>query len=84
MQPLNVSRDETVIPAPARHRIAVLVPCYNEAAAIGQVVSDFRAALPEATPKAFIAIEAAHADRHGVYQGAMVKAMTWHQTRAAD
>ncbi|MGH6877441.1 MAG: glycosyltransferase family 2 protein, partial [Rhizomicrobium sp.] len=27
-------------------RIAVLVPCYNEAAAIGAVVRDFRAALP--------------------------------------
>ena len=27
------------------------------------------AALPEATPKAFIAIETAHADRHGVYGG---------------
>ncbi len=30
-------------------RIAVLVPCYNEEAAIGQVVRDFRAALPTAT-----------------------------------
>jgi glycosyltransferase involved in cell wall biosynthesis len=30
-------------------RIAVLVPCYNEAAAIASVVTDFRAALPEAT-----------------------------------
>lgn len=29
-------------------RIAVLVPCFNEAAAIGQVVHDFRAALPMA------------------------------------
>jgi glycosyltransferase involved in cell wall biosynthesis len=29
--------------------IAVLVPCLNEAAAIGKVVSDFRAALPTAT-----------------------------------
>jgi glycosyltransferase involved in cell wall biosynthesis len=28
--------------------IAVLLPCYNEAATIGQVVRDFRAALPEA------------------------------------
>ena len=28
-------------------RIAVLVPCYNEEAAIGKVVADFRAALPE-------------------------------------
>ena len=30
-------------------RIAVLVPCYNEAAAVARVVADFRAALPEAT-----------------------------------
>ncbi|MEO0347207.1 MAG: glycosyltransferase family 2 protein [Pseudomonadota bacterium] len=29
--------------------IAVLVPCYNEAATIGTVVEDFRAALPDAT-----------------------------------
>ena len=29
--------------------VAVLVPCYNEAAAIGKVVTDFRAALPGAT-----------------------------------
>ncbi len=30
-------------------RVAVLLPCYNEAAAIGQTVADFRAALPDAT-----------------------------------
>lgn len=30
-------------------RIAVLIPCYNEEAAIGTVVRDFRAALPSAT-----------------------------------
>jgi glycosyltransferase involved in cell wall biosynthesis len=29
-------------------RVAVLIPCYNEAAAIAQVVSDFREALPYA------------------------------------
>lgn len=29
-------------------RVAVLVPCYNEEAAIGKVVEDFRAALPDA------------------------------------
>jgi glycosyltransferase involved in cell wall biosynthesis len=29
-------------------RVAVLAPCYNEAAAIGKTVADFRAALPEA------------------------------------
>lgn len=33
------------MPAP---RIAVLIPCYNEEAAIGRVVADFRAALPDA------------------------------------
>lgn len=49
MQPLSVSHTETPSPVPSRHRIAVLVPCYNEAAAIEQVVCDFRAALPEAT-----------------------------------
>lgn len=30
-------------------RIAVLLPCYNEAAAIAQTIADFRAALPDAT-----------------------------------
>ena len=29
-------------------KIAVLLPCYNEAATIGKVVRDFAAALPEA------------------------------------
>jgi glycosyltransferase involved in cell wall biosynthesis len=33
---------------PARLRVAVLVPCYNEETAIAQVVSDFRTALPQA------------------------------------
>ena len=32
-----------------RPAVAVLIPCYNEASAIGQVVSDFRTALPDAT-----------------------------------
>src|SRR5580698_1142898 len=34
--------------AQAMSRIAVLIPCYNEDAAIGTVVRDFRAALPNA------------------------------------
>jgi glycosyltransferase involved in cell wall biosynthesis len=38
------TKDETETTA----RIAVLVPCYNEEAAIGKVVADFRAALPGA------------------------------------
>lgn len=29
-------------------RVAILIPCFNEAVAIGQVVTDFRAALPRA------------------------------------
>jgi glycosyltransferase involved in cell wall biosynthesis len=32
-----------------RYKIAVLVPCYNEAVAVAKVVKDFRAALPSAT-----------------------------------
>jgi glycosyltransferase involved in cell wall biosynthesis len=32
-----------------RQRVAVLVPCFNEEAAIARVVADFRAALPQAT-----------------------------------
>jgi glycosyltransferase involved in cell wall biosynthesis len=31
-----------------KHRIAVIVPCYNEEPTIGKVVTDFRAALPNA------------------------------------
>jgi len=34
------------LPAP---RVAVLVPCFNEAVAIGRVVADFKSALPYAT-----------------------------------
>src|ERR1051325_4008737 len=37
---------ETPARALASHRIAVLVPCYNEAATIAAVVTGFRAALP--------------------------------------
>src|ERR1044071_7097834 len=43
--------DENTAPAAGiggQGRIAVLVPCYNEEAAIGKVIADCRAALPEA------------------------------------
>lgn len=30
-------------------KIAVLIPCYNEAVTIGKVIADFRTVLPEAT-----------------------------------
>ena len=35
-------------PFPAELRLAVLIPCYNEEAAIASVVKDFRSALPDA------------------------------------
>jgi glycosyltransferase involved in cell wall biosynthesis len=31
------------------YSVAVLVPCYNEEAAVAKVVNDFRVALPDAT-----------------------------------
>lgn len=34
--------------APARPRVGVLLPCFNEAAAVARVVADFREALPDA------------------------------------
>lgn len=40
--------DEQPRTAPARPRVAVLVPCFNEEAAVGQVVADFRRVLPDA------------------------------------
>ncbi len=39
---MNISNEQTP------PRVAVIVPCYNEAAAIGTVIRDFTAALPEA------------------------------------
>jgi glycosyltransferase involved in cell wall biosynthesis len=36
------------VPVPAGHRIAVLVPCYNEEIAIPKVIAAFRKALPDA------------------------------------
>jgi hypothetical protein len=32
----------------SEHQIAVLVPCYNEEAAVGAVIADFKSALPDA------------------------------------
>ena len=47
MVPTDGSAD-TAAGIVSRTTIAVLVPCYNEQAAIGKVIADFRAALPEA------------------------------------
>ncbi|MFC6646091.1 glycosyltransferase family 2 protein [Granulicella cerasi] len=43
-----MSYPDFVSPARLPMRVAVVVPCYNEAASIGRVVRDFRAALPGA------------------------------------
>jgi len=39
--------------SPARPSVAVVIPCYNEEAAIAKVVADFSAALPDATIHVF-------------------------------
>jgi glycosyltransferase involved in cell wall biosynthesis len=48
MRALN-QQDTSPVTATRSHRVAVLVPCYNEEAAIVQVVEQFRAALPNAS-----------------------------------
>jgi glycosyltransferase involved in cell wall biosynthesis len=42
------ARREFLRPEPAQPRVAVLVPCFNEEAAVATVVADFRKALPAA------------------------------------
>lgn len=49
MNVLALPRQPDPRPERARIGVAVLIPCYNEAATIGRVVADFRACLPEAT-----------------------------------
>ena len=44
----NTFQQAAPVPRFGALSIAVLIPCYNEAAAIGTVVGDFRKALPEA------------------------------------
>jgi glycosyltransferase involved in cell wall biosynthesis len=46
---MTVPTPQSLSTAAVTPRIAVLIPCFNEEAAIGTVVADFRAALPEAT-----------------------------------
>jgi glycosyltransferase involved in cell wall biosynthesis len=44
----NFAQSEFPQAEPARPRIAVLVPCFNEEAAVATVIADFRKALPSA------------------------------------
>ena len=45
---MSSNQDLTGSASRAPYEVAVLVPCYNEERAIGKVVADFRAALPDA------------------------------------
>ena len=47
-QPIETDSQADIAPALRGSGVAVLIPCYNEAATIAKVVGDFRAALPEA------------------------------------
>jgi glycosyltransferase involved in cell wall biosynthesis len=44
----NLGEAKTMSTHQVNAEIAILIPCYNEAATIGKVVADFRAALPSA------------------------------------
>lgn len=48
-QPIEADNQADAAPALRGFDVAVLIPCYNEAATIAKVVGDFRTALPEAT-----------------------------------
>lgn len=48
-QPIETDSQADIAPALRGSGVAVLIPCYNEAATIAKVVGDFRAELPEAT-----------------------------------
>lgn len=47
--PHGMAEFSTAQPTAMLPRVAVMVPCYNEAVTIGEVVRDFQAALPHAT-----------------------------------
>jgi len=52
----------------------VLVPCYNEEAAIGKVVADFRLALPDATIYVYDNNSTDHTVEAATRAGAIVRA----------
>lgn len=59
--------------AVAGQGVAVLVPCYNEARTIGDVVREFRAALPDATVYVYDNNSADDTARHAAAAGAVVR-----------
>ena len=54
-------------------KIAVLIPCYNESRPIGKVVSDYKAALPEATIYVYDNNSVDHTDEIAREAGAVVR-----------
>jgi hypothetical protein len=54
-------------------RFAVLIPCFNEEAAIGKVVTDFRATLPEASIYVYDNNSTDHTMLHARAAGALVR-----------
>ena len=54
-------------------KIAVLIPCYNEAKTIAKVVKDFKAALPEATIYVYDNNSTDHTDVIAKEAGAIVR-----------
>ena len=54
-------------------KIAVLIPCYNESRTIGKVVSDYKAALPEATIYVYDNNSVDHTDEIAREAGAVVR-----------
>jgi glycosyltransferase involved in cell wall biosynthesis len=68
--PLGASQSGAPQPAP---RIAVLVPCYNEALTIAAIVRDFRACLPQAQVYVFDNNSTDNTARIAREQGAVVR-----------
>jgi glycosyltransferase involved in cell wall biosynthesis len=58
-----------------RHRVAVLIPCRNEEAAIGKVVADFQQSLPEAVVYVFDN----NSTDHTVLEARAAGAIVWHE-----
>lgn len=62
---------------PAKLKIAVLLPCHNEEAAITKVVADFRAALPEADIYVFDNNSTDQTRERATAAGALVREEPW-------
>ncbi len=54
-------------------RIAVLIPCYNEAATIAQVVHEFKTSVPSATVYVYDNNSSDHSAEHAAAAGAVVR-----------